>query len=237
MPVPNNAQQIYSALVGVGFSPAGAAGVLGNIEQETGGNPEHNEASCTGMVCWVPPNYGVAAGGRTALGPLVTGDVGQDIGTQAAYIVATGGISAALGFTPEDAASSFMSVYERCDPRYCNEPNRRRSARDVYDAAKSGQWQGGGVSLQPAPATALPAKDFTDDKGTGLTLWDVLVNGGGLGELMIRLAETTAGGILFGAGLVIIALTLLGKGERAAGPHAARLATWGKRVAGLIAIA
>ena len=42
MPVPENAQAIYTFLTGQGFSANAAAGILGNIEQESGGNPEES---------------------------------------------------------------------------------------------------------------------------------------------------------------------------------------------------
>lgn len=44
--------------------------------------------------------------------------------------------------------------------------------------------------------------------GTGITLWDVFVTPGGMGEAFVRIGETVAGGLIFAAGLVLITAAL-----------------------------
>jgi Phage tail lysozyme len=241
MPVPANAQAIWAALTAAGADNNTAAGIMGNIEQESGGDPELLDPSVgIGLVQWLPPNYSVDRAGNSPLGPLVTGDVTADINRQVAYIVATGGLAQAAGLSPEASASAFMTLYERCAPGACNEPRRRQSAGDVAAAAASGQWPAGTASATSNGSSGAVATVTAADAaqpGTGLTGWDVLLSAGGLGELMTRLAETVAGGVLVAVGLIMILLTVAGRSIGAGSGHVQQAAKWGRRLSTLVAAA
>jgi NlpC/P60 family len=58
--------------------------------------------------------------------------------------------------------------------------------------------------------------DETGGAGTGLSVWDILLSPGGMGEAGTRLGEVVAGGLLLAFGLVLVALAVLGKAEPAA---------------------
>ena len=69
--VPQNVQTIVAFLVAHGYSANGAAGVAGNIYQESGGDPESGGGGAGGLIGWTPLPAG-----------YVTGSTSRDLQTQ-----------------------------------------------------------------------------------------------------------------------------------------------------------
>lgn len=149
MPVPENAQAIYTVLVAAGLSANAAAGILGNVEQESGGNPSAgSDPPGSGLIQQLgyPTGQSVAA----ASAAIIT------------YIKANGSIADinANASTPSAAALYFSNKYERPNAALANNANRESSAEAVASAAKSGNW--------PA-STALTGDSVTPGGGSVLS--------------------------------------------------------------------
>ena len=137
MPIPENAQAIYTFLTGQGFSANAAAGILGNIEQESGGNPES------------------PGGGLIQILGQTGGTLAEQLAATMKYILANGSVSDinAHASTPQAAALYFSTVYERPLASAANNPNREQSAADVASAASSGKWPATGAGAGSGPVS------------------------------------------------------------------------------------
>ena len=126
MPVPENAQAIYTFLTGQGFSANAAAGILGNIEQESGGNPEES------------------GGGLIQILGQAGGTLAEQLAATMKYILANGSVADinAHASSPTAAALYFSTAYERPNAALANNANREASATAVAQAASSGKWPG-----------------------------------------------------------------------------------------------
>lgn len=154
MPIPENAQAIWNYLTGAGLSANATAGILGNIEQESGGSATAGTMSGGyGLIQWTP-------GSQYFSSPP---SLDQQMPAIVAYIKANGSIADinAHASTPQAAALYFSQNYERPNPGLANNPNREQSAADVLAASKSGDWKAGAPNQ---PAT-------TDSAGGGLFSW------------------------------------------------------------------
>ncbi len=129
--IPANAAAIASFLEGQGFTKIAAAGILGNIEQESGGNP---------MAGTNPPGRGLIQ---------ILGDPGgtlsQELARTMTYIRANGSVADinAHSQTPTSAATWFCNVYER--PGTPMLANRIASANASYAAG----YAHGGLITEP----------------------------------------------------------------------------------------
>lgn len=125
MPLPENAKAIYTFLTKHGYSDNAAAGIVGNIEQESGGNPEEQGGGLIQILG--------AAGGSLAeqLQAILTYNNQQ--GTSA-----ISQLNAQP--TPQAAALFYSNNFERPLPSAANNSNRESSAEEVAAAAKSGKW-------------------------------------------------------------------------------------------------
>lgn len=74
--LPENATAIVDFLVAHGYTGTGAAGLAGNIYQESGGDPESGGSGAGGLIGWTPLPAG-----------YVTGDASADLQTQLAGIL------------------------------------------------------------------------------------------------------------------------------------------------------
>jgi hypothetical protein len=130
MPIPQNAEAIWTFLIQQGFSSNAAAGILGNIEQESGGDPE----SPSGGLIQILGNAG--------------GTLAESLAAMMTYIKANGSVANinANASSPSAAALYFSNTYERPNAALANNANREQSADDVLAAAKSGNWQQGSSS-------------------------------------------------------------------------------------------
>jgi hypothetical protein len=127
-----NAEVIYKGLIAMGLSTNAAAGVAGNIYQESGGNPTSSSGAGGGLFGEETQNGGTTGGGSMT----------EQLAALAKFIAANGSISQinANASSPETAAVYFMNQYERPNKALENEPNRVAAATYVAAAAKSGNW-------------------------------------------------------------------------------------------------
>jgi hypothetical protein len=125
--VPENYAQIVAFLTAHGYTGLAAAGIAGNIYQESGGNPESVGSGGGGLIGWTPLPAG-----------FVTGDVAADLQTQlealltfnqqwAQYIPELNASS-----TAAQAAYVYMSDFER--PGIPAAGNREAAATAVAQA-------------------------------------------------------------------------------------------------------
>jgi len=125
-----NAEAIYKGLLAMGLSTNAAAGVAGNIYQESHGNPSSPSGAGGGLF-----GETLANGGSTGGGSLT-----QQLAALKSYIAANGSIGAinANASTPQAAADYFSNNYER--PGIPDLSNREQAAEWVAAAAQSGNW-------------------------------------------------------------------------------------------------
>lgn len=106
--LPANVTAIVSFLLAHGYSDNAAAGIAGNIYQESKGNPESIGSGGGGLIGWTPLRSG-----------LVTGNVSADLRTQlSAILTYNNGWSAYIpalnsAATPAAAASIYVTDFER----------------------------------------------------------------------------------------------------------------------------
>jgi hypothetical protein len=125
--LPDNVTAIVSFLVANGYSDNAAAGIAGNMYQESKGNPESAGDGGGGLIGWTPLPAG-----------FVTGNPAADLQTQ---------LSAVLTFnqqwsqylpalndaaTPADAADIYVTDFERAGIPAAS--TREASAQDVASA-------------------------------------------------------------------------------------------------------
>jgi hypothetical protein len=125
--LPLNYETIVNFLVGHGYTSIAAAGVAGNIYQESGGDPESGSAAAGGLIGWTPLPSG-----------YITGNPSADLQTQLAGLLVfndnLGEFLPALNAatTPADAAYVYMTDFER--PGFPAASNREDSAIAVASA-------------------------------------------------------------------------------------------------------
>ena len=125
--LPLNYATIVNFLIAHGYTSIAAAGVAGNINQESGGNPESGDAFAGGLIGWTPLPSG-----------YVTGNPIADLQTQLAGLLTFNDHLAAFlpaldaRTTPADAAYIYMIDFER--PSFPAASNREDSAIAVAAA-------------------------------------------------------------------------------------------------------
>jgi hypothetical protein len=125
--LPLNYATIVNFLIGHGYTSLAAAGVAGNIYQESGGNPESGDAAAGGLIGWTPLPSG-----------YITGDASADLQAQLAGLLAfndhLGEFLPALNAatTPANAAYVYMTDFER--PGFPAASNRENAAIAVAGA-------------------------------------------------------------------------------------------------------
>jgi hypothetical protein len=202
MPVPQNAQAIWSFLTGQGFNANAAAGIEGNIEQESGGDPTAGSN---------PPGAGLIQ---------ILGDSGGSLSSELqktmAYIKANGGVADINSNSPSPAASAlyFSNKYERPAPATANNSNRENSAEETFQAAQSGNW--------PASSGTNATDTSLTSNPLGAAVEPVLSWVGNqllskLGVTDLKDAMERLGLILLGVALVILGLNMLGHSVVSAG--------------------
>jgi hypothetical protein len=106
--LPENVTAIVSFLLANGYSDNAAAGIAGNIYQESKGNPESVGSGGGGLIGWTPLRAG-----------LITGDVSADLQTQlSAVLTYNQGWSSYLpalngAASPAAAADIYVTDFER----------------------------------------------------------------------------------------------------------------------------
>jgi hypothetical protein len=143
VPIPENAEAIYTFLTKHGYSDNAAAGIVGNIEQESGGNPEESGGGLIQILG--------AAGGSLAeqLQAILTYN-----NQQGSSLIS----QLNSQDSPQAAALFYSQMFERPDPALANNQNRQQSAEEVAAAAKSGKWPvgAGAVPTGSSSNSALP---------------------------------------------------------------------------------
>jgi hypothetical protein len=183
--IPENAKAIYTFLTGAGFSPNAAAGILGNIEQESGGNPES------------------PSGGLIQILGQSGGTLKEQLQATMTYIRANGSIADINkhATSPGAAALYFSNKYERPNAALANNQNRVASAELVAKAAASGKWPkgtaqdasggsnpalglGAGISagLSEVPGFGWIAPGIATISGAGQTIGDIATGIGAIGN-------------------------------------------------------
>ena len=131
--VPANAQAIYKGLTAAGLSANAAAGIVGNIAQESSGNPTAQEAGGTGygLIQWTP-------GSASRYGTTVAEQIPEIL----QYIASNGSVADINSHagSASEAALYFSQAYERPLASAANNPYRQASAEAVAQAAQSGGW-------------------------------------------------------------------------------------------------
>lgn len=132
----DNAQAIYRFLIGIGLTPNAAAGVAGNIYQESHGNPAITGSGGGGL-------FGLTGSGG--------GSLTEELHSLVHYINQNGSVADinAHASSPSAAAQYFSNKYER--PGSPNMSIRIAAADWVSQAARSGNW-GSGVSVNAPPS-------------------------------------------------------------------------------------
>jgi hypothetical protein len=125
----------------MGLSTDAAAGVAGNIYQESHGNPASPSGAGGGLFGEEIQNGGTTGGGTLA----------EQLAALKSYIAANGSIGAinANASSPTAAADYFSNNYER--PGIPDLSNREAAAQWVAQAASSGNW---GTSAGTAPSSS-----------------------------------------------------------------------------------
>lgn len=134
-----NEQLVWQTLLAEGATPVQAAGIMGNIQNESGFDPEYNNPSQgIGLIQWI----GSYLTGSNPV-PRPTGNIQADIQAQVKYLASTGGLKAASGATPKEAGQNFAMKYERCTdcgPGGSQTVARGNNAQAIYQQAIAGNW-------------------------------------------------------------------------------------------------
>lgn len=146
-----NAEAIYKGLLAMGLSTNAAAGVAGNIYQESHGNPGIGSSAGGGLFGETIANAGSASGGSLT----------QQLQALHAYIVKNGSIADinAHAGSVQEAADYFEKQYERAGAPALS--TREAAASWVASSAKSGNW--GTSAGTPASTT-----DTSGGSGSGI---------------------------------------------------------------------
>jgi len=182
MPVPQNAQVIWNYLIGQGLTVNAVAGILGNIEQESGGDPAAggwpgSGSIGYGLIQWTPPTEYFSS----------PPSLDEQLPAIIRYINRNGSIADvnANAASPSAAALFFSEKYERPLASEANNPNRMNSANDVYHAAEAGHWAGT-AGAPPSPPAAHPPAVAVSSDGAVNVFWrglaGALWQGTGLGS-------------------------------------------------------
>jgi hypothetical protein len=147
-------KQVYQALLAAGASTIQAIGIMANSINESGLDPEsinHGDPN-GGSYGFVQQN-----GGQYAT--LVTGNPVADLAAQIKVLATNGGIAAASGTTPAQAAGNFAAKYEvcqGCQPGGAQYNSRVANAATVAGWVASGSWptSAGSPAAQTAAATS-----------------------------------------------------------------------------------
>jgi hypothetical protein len=149
-------QQVYQALTAAGFSQVQAAGVMGNMENESDFNVEAAALDSNGLE-----SYGLIqwnAGSYPNAGSLVTGNAAQDLANQVQFLLHdTSGTGQGLqGSTASQVASNwaqFVEVCSGCQPGGGQSIERQNNANAILSQIQSGNWGAGGAGITGTGAT------------------------------------------------------------------------------------
>lgn len=211
MPVPQNAQTIWAYLSQQGLTSNAVAGIEGNIEQESGGNPAAGVwPSNYGLIQWTPASSYFS-------GPP---SLQQQLPAIVKYIQANGSVSDINqhASSPQNAALWFSQHYERPLASAANNPNREQSAADTAAAAKSGKWpqsatltSASGLNPNPLDLFGIPSTAAADIGGAISSGFSGIVSGflNSIGVSSIKDLLQRTGLILLGVAVLLIGIHIL----------------------------
>jgi Phage tail lysozyme len=166
--LPQNWKTIAGFLASHGFTKFAAAGVTGNIDAESGGNPEILQVGGGGgggLIQWTPypPGY-------------ITGNAQADLMTQLNAILSWGGGPGMVNraISPSNAALIYQDYYERPANLTASLPQRMASANAVYRAMGWGSFDQGGWLMPgtlPVNRTGQPEAVLTPDESAAFVAW------------------------------------------------------------------
>jgi Phage tail lysozyme len=150
-------KQIYVALTNAGASTVQAIGIMANMINESGLNPEAvgDQGTSFGLVQQHGAQYAT----------LVSGQPATDMNAQIKTLARNGGFAAASGSSAAAAAGNFAANYERCvgcqagGPQYSS---RVANAATVAGWVSSGKWPASAGSAAAATAAAGTASNSSD---------------------------------------------------------------------------
>lgn len=193
MPLPENWQTIGAYLLSHGYGFIATAGILGNIEQESGGNPEAGGAG--GIIQRTPSPPG-----------LVTGNPARDLQTQLADMINYNNQQGPLALrqlhsatTPAQAATIYMRLFERPAAATANLQNRILSANQVFSHLQQGGIPNPGPL--PFPFDLIPGLGSV---GGGLTSGFTVLSDLANPEWWKRIGKGSIGGALVLVGFYVM---------------------------------
>jgi hypothetical protein len=205
-------RQVYDALTRAGASTIQAAGIMANIINESGFDPEAVGDQGT--------SFGIVQEHGSHYASLVTGNPAADLAAQVKVLAQNGGFRAASGSTPAEAAGNFAANYEKCVG--CQPGGSQYSSR-VANAAKVSGWQTSGKW----PTSAGSSSSGSSSSGGGGDCVVRFPGVAGVGSFCV-LSQTQAravvGGLLLvvGAGPALLGVIILvAVGFRASGAQKA----------------
>jgi cell wall-associated NlpC family hydrolase len=169
--LPQNWNAVAQFLMSHGYSKNAAAGIDGNIESESGGNPEQLEiggGGGTGLIQWTP------ASSAAPLQPIVTGNVSADLTTQLTDLLAYNagrGQAAIATLNAEPTAGAAGAYYEsafEAPASLADAGTRSGNATAVLTALDKGTGGGGTVTTVSTTTPCASPKTATAGSVTPL---------------------------------------------------------------------
>ena len=197
MPLPENWQTIGAYLLSHGYGLIATAGILGNIEQESGGNPEAKSPDGGGgIIQWTPypPD-------------LVTGNPSADLQRQLPAMIQYNNAQGPLALqklhnakTPAQAATTYMQLFERpaIGPSDGLQ-NRIQSANEVFGHLSQGAIPSPGPL--PFPFDLIPG---LGGAGSGLQSGFTILGDVANPEWWKRIGKGAIGGALVIVGFYVM---------------------------------
>ncbi len=210
-------RDIYNALTKSGYNMEQAAGIMGNMQNESSFNVESsavdsNGYTADGLISWNQASYPNA-------GNLVTGNPKKDLKDQVKYLrTQTNGVNMGLqGTSAEEVAGNwaqYVEVCKGCAPGGAQWTQRRANAQTIFQEAKAGNWPSG-------PGVGTHSKQHPT-KTTTTSIFSSLGNiNSFFADMLSADFWERAALIFFGAILVIVGILVLTK----TGGMATKLAT------------
>jgi hypothetical protein len=248
-------KDIWDGLKKIGASAVSAAGIMGNMINESSLNVEtglggtvidSNGYPVYGLVSWNAADYPTAS-------QLVTGNPAADLRAQLDFLAQTGGLQAASGTTVAETASNFAANYERCQGCAAGgsqNASRVAQAQTVAGWAAAGNWpSSAGSASDTATLTAADSAAATAQQKQ--CLWSISNAGvdpsifgwhpvGSVGAFYWCLFDRAQARAWIGAGLLVGGILITAAGlammlKAAAVTQLAGVASVASKVAGPVA--
>lgn len=199
MPIPQNAQSIYQFLTGHGYTPNAAAGIVGNVEQESGGNPAEQGG---GLIQILPGNPGYTS--NPSLAAQEQSILAYNNAQGSSLIAQLNAQTSAA-----NAALFYSNQFERPNAALANNANRQASATAVAQAAATGNWSAGSGASSGMPAQTMSFNPLSIGSALGQDivmapfkkLWNWILDSLGVKSLTDLLERGAL--IIFGSLLII----------------------------------